>query len=324
MNKFFSAAVAIFLAGATPAAHANAGDDYPSRTITITVPYTPGGTTDFLARRLAQGMSERLKQPVVVENRPGAGTAIAAAHVSRQSADGYHLLVASNATLAVNPYLGVPLNYEPQDFEPISLLVAVPNVAVSRPDPQRKTLAEWFDSAKADKESVSYGSMGVGTSNHIGMEVLLDSTGTEMLHVPYGGSAPALNDLMGGHVDIVVDTLVATLPHIKAGKMQPLAVLSATGPSLIDIPTASETIGVEVDLYSWFGLVAPKGTPEHILALLNKTVLDALSDSETREALESVGVEIIGSAADEFGTFIDDQYAMYGQLIEKHNLAIAE
>lgn len=324
MMKLFSALLAISFASVIPAAHADTDGDYPNRTITITVPYTPGGTTDFLARRLAQGMSEQFEQSVIVENRPGAGTAVAASYVSRQDPDGYHLLVASNATLAVNPYLGIPLNYDPKEFEPISFLVAVPNVAVSRPDSERKTLADWFDSAKVDKDSVSYGSMGVGTSNHIGMEVLLDSTETDMLHVPYGGSAPALNDLMGGHVDIVVDTLVATLPHIKAGKMQPLAVLSAVGPTLVEIPTAAEAVGVDVDLYSWFGLVAPKDTPEHIVALLNKTVVNALQDTEIRKALEDVGVEIIGSGATEFGTFIDDQYTMYGRLIEKHNLIIAE
>lgn len=324
MKTPFGCLLVALVAGVVPMAHADTPADYPDRTITITVPYTPGGTTDFLARRLAQVMSNKLEQSVIVENRPGAGTAVAASYVSRQSPDGYHLLVASNATLAVNPYLGIPLSYSPDDFEPVALLITVPNVAVSRPDPQRNTLAAWFDQAKDKPNTVSYGSMGVGTSNHIGMEVLLKSTNTEMLHVPYKGSAPALNDLMGGHVDIVVDTLVATLPHIKAGKMQPLAVLSSTGPSLIEIPTATEAVDVNVDLYSWFGLVAPKETPAEIVAFLNKTVIDALNDNETRKALEEVGVEIIGSTQEEFTTFINEQYSMYGRLIEKHSLSIAE
>lgn len=321
MKKQF---IALFLAAAwatAPAQADQAETDFPTQTVSITVPYTPGGTTDFLARKLAEEMTKVLDQPVIVENRPGAGTTVAAAHIARQPADGHHLLVASNATLAINPYLDIPQNYSPEDFEPISLLVGVPNVIVSKSGTGKESLADWFTAAQQG-EQFTYGSMGVGTSNQIGMEVLLDTTDTDIAHVPYQGSAPALNDLLGGHVDLVVDTLVATAPHIKAGKMDGLAVLSAQRPSLIDIPTAKEAVGVDVDLYSWFGLVAPKGTPQEIIDALNQVVTDALRDDGLKKSLEDAGVEIIGSGADEFREFITEQHAMYGELIEKHEVEI--
>lgn len=297
--------------------------NFPTQTISITVPYTPGGTTDFLARKLAEEMTNALNQTVIVENRPGAGTTVAAAHIARQPADGHHLLVASNATLAINPYLDIPLNYAPDDFEPISLLVGVPNIIVSKAGQGKENLQDWFDAAN-DGEPLSYGSMGVGTSNQIGMEVLLDSTNTDIQHIPYQGSAPALNDLLGGHVDLVVDTLVATAPHIKEGKMTGLAVLSAERPTLVDVPTAKEALGVDVDLFSWFGLVAPKGTPKEIIDALNSVVTESLKNKDLKTALQDAGVDIIGSSADEFQSFISEQHAMYGDLIEKHQVDIGK
>ena len=198
---------------ATPLAQAE--ENLAPGTITLVVPYTPGGTTDLLARRMAQGISEQLKRPVIVDNRPGAGTAIAASAVARAAPDGRTLLIASNATLAVNQHLGIKLAYSPEEsFEYVSLLATVPNVVVTRPDSRWRSLKDVM-ATRGDGPAASYGSMGTGTSTHIAMEVLGQTMNAQLTHVPYKGSAPALVDLMGGHVDVVVDTLVATLPHLR-------------------------------------------------------------------------------------------------------------
>lgn len=297
---------------------------FPSGPITIVVPYPPGGTTDTLARRVAQGMSEQLGHSVIVENRPGASTAIAAAHVARAPKDGHTLLVASNATLAINPHVGTEAHYSARDsFDYVTLLAAVPNVIVVNKSSPSDSLEDFIQRSKSDDKGVSYGSMGAGTSNHIGMEMLNKALDANLLHVPYKGSAPALSDLMGGHVDAVVDTLVATLPQIRAGNLKGLAILSAKRSSAADdIPTAREAVGVDVDLYSWFGLVLPKGTPEQVISTLNEAVLATLNDPKTKEVLEPVGVELIGSTPSEFKAFVDEQYEMYGKLIKEHEIKL--
>lgn len=291
--------------------------------ITMVVPYTPGGTTDLLARRVAQGMSERLKRPVVVENRPGAGTAIAASTVARAPADGRTLLVASNATLAINQHLGIKLGYAPEDsFDCVSLLATVPNVVVTRPDARWRSLADVVASSKAGQPA-SYGSMGTGTSTHIAMEVLAQTTGAPLTHVPYKGSAPALVDLMGGHVDVVVDTLVATLPHLREGKLRALAVLSARrADSAPGIPTAKESSGRDIDIYSWFGLVVPKGTPPAVIAALHEAAAAAVNAPALRKDLGPLGVDLVGSSPHAFGDFVRGQQRMYSEIISTHKLQL--
>ncbi|MCJ0766187.1 Bug family tripartite tricarboxylate transporter substrate binding protein [Variovorax terrae] len=291
--------------------------------ITLVVPYTPGGTTDLLARRIAQGMSEQLKRPVVVDNRPGGGTAIAASTVARAAPDGRTLLIASNATLAVNQHLGIKLGYAPDSsFDYISLLATVPNVVVTRPDARWRSLADVMASSKTGQPA-SYGSMGTGTSTHIAMEVLNQALSAQLTHVPYKGSAPALVDLMGGHVDVVIDTLVATLPHLREGKLRALAVLSAQrSSSAPDIPTAKEALGRDINIYSWFGLVAPKGTPPNVMAALHDAAVSVLKAPALQKELGPQGVDLVGSDPRAFGEFVKDQQRMYSEIISTNKLKL--
>lgn len=319
-RSFCKFAASILLGVCTASA---AASEFPSRPITIVVPYTPGGTTDMLARKLGQDLSARLHQPVIVENKPGAGTAVAAALVAKSVPDGYTLLVASNATLAVNPYLEMEAGYSAtESFTAISRLAVVPNVIVVRNDSPYQTLEAILKKPVAGQPVLSYGSMGTGTSNHIGMEVLAAFTGTQLLHIPYKGSAPALTDLMGGHVDMVTDTLVATLPHIKAGKLRALAVFNSERPKVQDVTTVSEVIGKPVDIYSWFGLVAPKGTPATVIEKLNEAVAAALSDAQMANDLEPLGVTLQASTPGEFEAFAKEQRILYGDIIQSYNLRL--
>ncbi len=302
---------------------AQAAELLPPGPITLVVPYTPGGTTDLLARRVAQGMSDRLKRPVVVDNRPGGGTAIAASLVARAPADGRTLLVASNATLAVNQHLGMKLSYSPEDsFDYVSLLASVPNGVVTRPDARWRSLADVVASSRQGAPA-SYGSMGSGTSTHIAMEVLAHATGAKLIHAPYKGSAPALVDLMGGHVDVVVDTLVATLPHLREGKLRALAVLSAhRSASAPDIPTAREASGQDIDIASWFGLVVPRGTPPAAIAALQRAAADALNTPALQTELGALGVDLTGSEPKAFGDFVAAQQRMVREIISSNHLQL--
>lgn len=303
-------------------ADGRATEAFPQRPIKIIVPYAPGGTTDLLARRVGEGMATQLGQAVVIENRPGAGTAIAAEYAGRQPPDGYTILVASNATLAINDHRGRSLAFSsPDSFDYLTLLATVPNVLVVGRESPLHSLGDLVAKSKISGRGMSVGSMGAGTSTHIGIEVIKNLTSANLLHVPYKGSSPALTDLMGGNVDAVVDTLVATMPQIQAGTLRPLAVFgpkrSARAPS---IPTTKESGAGDLELDSWFGLVVPKGTPAPVIAALHQSAVTSLNRPETRSALEGVGVEVVGSTPSAFQAFAVKQHSLYGKLIKDYRL----
>jgi tripartite-type tricarboxylate transporter receptor subunit TctC len=195
-------------------------------------------------------------------------------------------------------------------------------VIVVRADSPYKDLKDLLQKQLQSKSPLSYGSMGTGTSNHIGMEVLSKISGMPLSHVPYKGSAPALSDLLGGHVDMVTDTLVATLPHIRAGKLRALAVFGSERPKVQDIPTISELVGKPVEMYSWFGLVAPKGTPPDVIQMLNKAVMAALANPKIASDLEPLGVMLRGSTPAQFDAFADEQRKLYGNMIKTYKLEL--
>ncbi|WP_338616716.1 tripartite tricarboxylate transporter substrate binding protein [Pigmentiphaga sp. CHJ604] len=312
---------ALLALAATPPATAA---DFPAHPINLIVPFAAGGTTDLLARTVAGGMSRQLGQAVVVINRPGAGTVVAAQSVAKAPADGYTLLVASNATLAINPLLMKDVGYSPTDsFGHVSLLGTVPNVVVARPDAPWTTLAQALDQARERPKGLAYGSMGAGTSNHIGMELVGLQRSATLLHVPYKGSAPALVDLMGGNVDVVVDTLAATLPQVRAGKLKALAILSAKrSPLAPEIGTAQEQGAGEVDLYSWFGIVAPAGTPAPVVERLNAAVRAALADPGVAATLKQAAIEPAGSTPAGFAEFAARQRELYARIIERTRITL--
>ena len=259
------------LAGAAAALAAPAGllaqADKP---VTIIVPYAPGGTTDMLGRMLAKEMAPLLGRTMIVENRPGAGSGLGAAHVARSAPDGNTLLVATSTTLAINPWLYKKLQYDPaKDFAPIGMIGAVPLLAVVPASVPVKDIAELIALSKAKPGSLSYGSAGNGSPQHLGVEMFKAATGADLTHVPYRGSGPAITDLLGGQIQVMFSDIPPALPHVRSGRLRALAVTSAKRqPALQEVPTIAESgaPGTQnLQAVAWQSLVAPAGVPKEIV-----------------------------------------------------------
>lgn len=269
-----------------------AQDGYPARPIKLLIPFAPGGATDMLGRMLAVGLGEKLGQPVVVENKPGAGTVVAAAMAAKAPPDGYTLLLGASTTLTLNPAIRHPLPYDPvRSFTPIGMVADMSLVLVAANTTSASTLKEFVAQAKAEPDKFSYGSFGTGSSVHFGAEMLKSATGARMVHVPFNGSAPSLTALMGGQVQVAVDTVVATTPLIKAGKIKPIAVLSAQRlPLLPQVPTVAESGYPGFAMGTWFALVAPAGLAPAVQLKLEKALADVASTPEMRKKLADIGL----------------------------------
>jgi tripartite-type tricarboxylate transporter receptor subunit TctC len=288
--------VCISLAGV---GSASAADAYPVRPVRWVVPYPPGGTTDIVARIIGQRLTERLRQQIVIDNRPGAGNNIGTEAVIKSSPDGYTVLLVNPAN-AINATLYQNLNFNfLRDMEPVAGLVRVPNVMeVPRLMPA-KTVAEFIAYAKANPGKVNMASSGSGTSVHLSGELFKSMTGITMLHVPYKGAGPALIDLIGGQVQVLFDNLPSSIGHIKSGELRALAVTTLKrSPALPDVPTVNDTVpGYEAS--AWFGMGAPKGTPTAVIEKLNSEINEALADPRIKARLAELGGDpIAGSPAD--------------------------
>lgn len=265
---------------------------YPDRPIRLVVPFAPGGATDILGRLLATAMSEKLGQPVVVENKPGAATVVAAAAVAKAPPDGYTLLLGASTTLTLNPAVRPNLAYDPvTSFTPIGLVADRGLILVANNDTPGTTLKEILAKARAEPQKFSYGSFGTGSSVHFGGEMLKSASGVDMVHVPFNGSAPSLTALMGGQVQVAVDTVVASSPLIKAGKIKPIATLSTKRSSALPaIPTVAESGYPGFEMSTWFALLAPARLPAPVQARLEKTLESVMASPELRKKLDNVGL----------------------------------
>ncbi len=303
-RAFHAVMVVIAAAVAAPAVQAQA--PYPTKPIRIVVPFPAGGTTDILARAVAQKLTEMGGQPVVVDNRPGAGGNIGAELVAKSAPDGYTLLMGTVGTHAINPGLYAKMPYDHQrDFAPVILVAGVPNVLVVNPAVPATSVQELIAYGKANPGKLNFASSGSGTSIHLAGELFKTMSGVQMTHVPYKGSSPALTDLLGGQVQLMFDNLPSALPHIKAGKLRALAVTSAQrAPALPDVPTVAEAGLPGFEASSWFGLLAPAGTPKEIIAKLNAEVAKWLATPEARDKLTAQGANAVGSAPDAFAQYI--------------------
>lgn len=291
--------VALTLAGPVRAA-----DDYPSRAVKWVVPYPPGGTTDVLARIVAQWLTDKMGQPFVVENRAGGGNNIGTEVVVRAPADGYTMLLVNPAN-GINATLYKNLNFNfIEDIAPVAGIVRSPNVMEVPPSLPFKTVAEFLAHCKANPGKLNMASTGSGTSTHLSGELFKSMTGCNMTHVPYKGAGPALTDLMGGQVDVLFDNLPSSAGHIKAGKLRALGMTSSErDPSMPDVPTVGETVkGYEAT--AWFGIGMPKGTPPEIIAKVNAEVNRALADPKMRERLAELGGRPIPGTPADFGKTI--------------------
>jgi len=298
-----------------------AGDAFPTAPVKIIVPNPAGGTADILPRIIADALGSVWKQAVVVENRAGAAGNIGAEAFARAPADGYTLLASPPTTLAINHLLYKRLNYDPTKFKPITILASSPNVLIASPKLGATTVAELIDKAKADPGGIAYGSQGIGATSHLTTALFETMAGVKFTHVPYRGTAPAMNDLLGGHILFMFDNLSSSLPQHQSGALRILAVCTPErSPYLPDVPTMSEAALPGFVSLAWFGLVAPPATPDATIAQINKDVVAVLQSEDVRNKFRAQGAEPIGNSPSEMTAFLERERALWGGVIEKAKL----
>lgn len=308
------AVIAVFLVLAAD----GLAQSYPVRPITMVVPFSPGGPGDILGRIIAPPMSSRLGQPIVVDNRPGAGSTIGAEAVAKSAPDGYVVLLGSAATYAVAPNVYPRLAYDPNtSFAHIGLVAQAPFLLAVHPSLQATTLKEVIELAKAKPNQIHYGSTGNGTLVHLAGEILKSLAGIELVHVPYKGVAGAVTDLVAGRVQLMFEQPSAFLQHIQAGRLRPIALSSPERfEGLPGVPTMKEAGLPEYDVTAWLGLAAAKDTPAPIVERLNEELLAALADSKVRESLARQGLKPAGGTPEEFAAFIKSQNAKFARAVK--------
>jgi tripartite-type tricarboxylate transporter receptor subunit TctC len=310
----------LFLAVFVTAAHSQT---YPSKPIRWIVPFPPGGSTDILARVVGQKLTEAWGQPVIIENRGGAGGTLGAAEAAKAAPDGYTLLMgAIHHTIATSVYPKLPYDFI-KDFAPITVVANVPNVLVINPSVPANNAKELIAYAKANPGKLSYGSAGTGTAHHLIGEQFNLLAGVDIVHVPYKGSAPAIADLMGGQVQVMYDTIASALPHIKAGKVRPLAVAPGKrSAALPDIPTLSEAALPGFDVTTWFGALAPAKTPPEIVAKLNKEMVDILKMPDVAKRLADAGAEPVGNTSEQMAAQIRRETEEFGKIVKQAKISV--
>jgi tripartite-type tricarboxylate transporter receptor subunit TctC len=293
-------------------------ESFPDHSVRIVVPFPPGGSNDITARVLAQKLSERWGHQAVVDNRAGAGGNVGAELVARAPADGYTLLLAAPGPLTVNASLYRSLPFDPaKDFAPVALVASVPNVLMVHPSVPAKTVQELIALAKQQPGQLNFGSSGNGSTNHLAGELFKTMAGIDIVHVPYKGAAPAMNDLIGGHIPMMFDNMPAALAQIKAGTVRPLAVASATrAAALPEVPTVAESGLPGFEAISWFGLVAPAGAPPAALERLEADVKAVLAMPEVAHRYAELGAEPGRLFGDEFGAFLRSETAKWSKVVE--------
>jgi tripartite-type tricarboxylate transporter receptor subunit TctC len=306
--------IAALLALAVPA-HAA---DYPSRPVMLVVAFTPGGPSDVLARIVGKKMEELLGAPFVIENRPGAGGNIAAEFVARAAANGYTLLMGNNSILATNESLYKKLTYSPQkDFMPITLIGTQANILVVNPTVPAHSLKELIALCKAQPGKLNFASSGHGAAAHLAGELFKTEARVDIVHVPYKGAAPALQDLIGGHSQLMFATAASVVGHIKGGKVRALAVTTLKRTQVLpDIPTMDEAGLKGFDASTWHGLVAPAGTPPEVIAKLHDAAIKALKDPGVQESLGRLGVDIVGGTPKEFEAYIQAEIPKWKAIVK--------
>jgi tripartite-type tricarboxylate transporter receptor subunit TctC len=292
--------------------------DYPTRPVTLVVAFTPGGPSDVLARIVGRKLEQIFGQPFVIENRPGAGGNVAAEAVAHAAADGYTLLNGNNSILATNAALYRKVNYDPlADFAPISLIGSQASILVVNPDLPVHSMAELIALAKARPGKLNFGSSGHGAAAHLAGEMFKAAAGIDIVHVPYKGAAPALQDVIAGHIEMMFATAASVVPLIREGKVRALAVTSLTRTAVLpDVPTVDELGLKGFEAVTWHGLVAPARTPPEIVAALNRATTSALVDPAVRGPLGDLGVDVMGGTSEVFAAYIRSEIPKWAAIIK--------
>jgi len=298
-----------------------APDAWPSKPVRLLLPFPPGGPTDILGRIVSDRLSAALGQPVVVENRGGAGGNVGAEAAAKSAPDGYTILLVSNP-IAISPSLYTRLNYDPQkDFAPVGLLATVPNVMVTHPSVPAHTLQEFIALAKSKPGGMNFGSGGAGTSNHAAGELFNIVAGVKLVHVPYKGVNLAMNDVLAGQIHLVVIGVPAAGPHIKAGRLRALAVIAPQRlPALPDVPTVAEAGLPNFEVTTWYGVLAPAGTPKGIVGRLNAELVRIMHSPELKDRLAAMATEPATGTPEEFADFIKRETAKWAEVVRQAGL----
>ena len=292
--------------------------DYPERSISVIVPFPPGGASDVTARLVTTKFAERVGQSVIVENKPGANGALGAAAVKQSPADGYTLLVGSIGVFAINPALFKDLRYDPQkDFDLLSVIVRTPNVLVAHPAFPANTVAELIDYLKKNPGKVTFASSGTGSSDHLTAALFWQRTGTTGIHVPYKGGGPAINDLVGGHANVSFQNLGAIAQQVRTGSLKALAITSdKRNAALPNVPTMAEAGVTNLEVYSWQAAAAPKGLPAAVKAKLEAELAASANAADVKAKFEAVGFDVVASNSDQSAKFIGDEILRWKSVIE--------
>jgi tripartite-type tricarboxylate transporter receptor subunit TctC len=305
-------------------ASAAGAQQFPTKAIHLIVPFPPGGGNDTVARAIAQQIGPELGQPVVVDNRPGAGGSVGAELAAKSPPDGHTLFLAGVGSHAVNPNLHSKLPYDAvKDFAPVTLVASAPSVLVVNPAVPARTVAEFTSYARANPGKLNYASNGNGSDAQLAAALFESMAGVRMVHVPYKGIAPAMTDLMSGEVQLMFGTVVALVPHIQAGKLRALAVTSRKRSSLLtEVPTLAESGLPDYESGSWYGILAPAGTPRAVIDRLHGVIVKALKQPDVAKRLAAEGAELIGSTPDEFAAHIKSEIARVGKVVRDAGIRI--
>ncbi len=298
-------------------------ETWPAKPVTLIVPFPAGGTTDVLARALADKLQQSLGQPVIVESKPGAGATLGADYVAKAKPDGYTLLVgAVHHTIASSVYKKLPYDFQ-KDFAPITTIALVPNVLTVNAGNPAKTVAELVAQAKAQPGKLNYGSNGNGTAQHLIGTQFENLTGTDIVHIPYKGSGPLVTDLLGNQVTMSFDTVTPVLQHIKAGKLRALAVTTGKRASALpDVPTLEEAGVKGVNIGTWFGVLAPAATPKDIVARLNAEMVKVIQSAEFKKRMDEIGAEPIGNSGEQMAAQIKAETDKFAKLVKDAKVTI--
>jgi tripartite-type tricarboxylate transporter receptor subunit TctC len=294
-----------------------AAEPFPARPIRFVVPYPPGGPLDTVARLLGQKVAASVKQPVVVDNVPGAGGNIGAGAVARAAPDGYTILMGAVATHAINPTLYPALPYDPdRDFIAVTQVASTPNVLVVNPAVQARSVAEFIALARSQPGKLNFGSGSTGSAGHLAGELFKSMAGVDMVHIPYKGAAAAMQDLVGGRVDAMFDNLASSLSQVKGGRIRALAVTTARRSELApELPTIAESGLPGFDISTWFGVFVPAGTPGPVVDRLHAEFIQALAATDVREKMLNLGAEPVGNTPRQFASYVRSEAAKYAKLV---------